>query len=308
MTFTLATLDHDGPVACLGTGDSYWPLDAAAKAAGLQGLPSTLMAVMDGWDSAFPLLEALSQKCGAGAVPSALAVPRRAARFLTPLHYPRKLICAGANYHDHLKEMNVAFERRPGDLPFFFLKPPTTTLVGPGKTTRMAVDCEKLDWEIELAVVIARRARHVPVEKALEYAAAYTIAIDMSARDIIPQPDTIFKFNFFAGKGQDTACPLGPELVPATFVGDPQRLHLTLSVNGQVKQNADASLMIFNVAEQISGASRYVTLEPGDIILTGTPAGVGAGKGEFLKVGDKMSATITKLGSLDVEIVPSDLG
>jgi 2-keto-4-pentenoate hydratase/2-oxohepta-3-ene-1,7-dioic acid hydratase in catechol pathway len=161
-----------------------------------------------------------------------------------------------------------------------------------------------MDWEIELAAVIGTRARNVDAATALSHVAGYTIAIDFSARDFNRAPETFYKLDWVAGKAHDTNCPLGPRLVPAAFVGDPQDLALRLSVNGAVKQDDRTSDMIFSIAEQIATASRIMTLDPGDVILTGTPAGVGAPKGTFLSVGDRVDATIEKLGTLSVIIQP----
>ena len=132
--------------------------------------------------------------------------------------------------------------------------------------------------------------------------AAYTVAIDFSARDLNFAPETFYKLDWVAGKGQDTCCPTGPRLVPAEAIKDPQDLGLRLAVNGQTKQDSRTSQMIFSIAEQIAELSSIMTLEPGDLLLTGTPAGVGFPQKTFLEVGDRVTAEIEGIGALEVEI------
>jgi len=223
-------------------------------------------------------------------------------RILTPLQYPGKVLCAGANYYDHIAEMGVPDVRKEAQRLFFFFKPPRNALVGPGRTVRYPADSKMFDWEVELAAVIGRSARRLTMANALEHVAAYTIGIDLSARDLNRAPETFYKLDWVAGKAQDTCCPLGPRLVPAKFIRDPQDLALKLSVNGEVKQNARTSGMIFDLREQLVTLSAIMTLDPGDVVLTGTPAGVGLPKKTFLKVGDRVDAEIESIGKLTVEI------
>jgi 2-keto-4-pentenoate hydratase/2-oxohepta-3-ene-1,7-dioic acid hydratase in catechol pathway len=223
-------------------------------------------------------------------------------RILTPLQYPGKVLCAGANYYDHLKEMGVPDVRKEAQRLFFFFKPPRNALVGPGRTVKYPRDSKMFDWEVELAAVIGRTARRVTMANALDHIAAYSIGIDLSARDLNRAPETFYKLDWVAGKAQDTCCPLGPRIVPAAFVKNPQDLALKLSVNGEVKQDARTSGMIFDIREQLVTLSAIMTLDPGDVVLTGTPAGVGMPKGTFLKVGDKVDAEIESIGKLSVEI------
>jgi 2-keto-4-pentenoate hydratase/2-oxohepta-3-ene-1,7-dioic acid hydratase in catechol pathway len=152
--------------------------------------------------------------------------------------------------------------------------------------------------------VIGTRARNVPVETALSHVAAYTVAIDFSARDHNRAPETFYKLDWVAGKANDTCCPLGPRLVPAEAIGNPQDVGLKLWVNGEPKQDGRSTDMIFTLAEQIAIASRIMTLDPGDVLLTGTPAGVGAPKKTFLAIGDRVDAEIEGIGRLSVTIQP----
>jgi 2-keto-4-pentenoate hydratase/2-oxohepta-3-ene-1,7-dioic acid hydratase in catechol pathway len=185
---------------------------------------------------------------------------------------------------------------------FFFMKPPRNAVVGEGATVHMPIGTKAFDWEIELAAVIGTRARNVPVEAALSHVAAYTVSIDFSARDHNRAPETFYKLDWVAGKANDTCCPLGPRLIPASMFANIQDVGLKLSVNGEMKQNGRTSDMIFSIAEQISIASRIMTLDPGDVLLTGTPAGVGVPKQTFLKVGDTVDASIDGIGKLSVTI------
>ncbi|MCX7684709.1 MAG: fumarylacetoacetate hydrolase family protein [Acetobacteraceae bacterium] len=223
---------------------------------------------------------------------------------LAPLLYPGKVLCAGANYYDHIAEMGVSDTRKEAQRLFFFLKPPRNAVVGPGPTVRMPFDTRAFDWEIELAAVIGRRARNLRAEEALSHIACWTIALDMSARDKNRAPETFYKLDWVAGKANDTCCPMGPRLVPARAIPDLSDVPLRLWVNGVQKQDGSTKDMIFSVAEQIAIASRIMTLDPGDVLLTGTPAGVGAPKGTFLKVGDEVTAEIPPIGTFSVTIQP----
>ena len=143
---------------------------------------------------------------------------------------------------------------------------------------------------------------HVSEADALTHVAAYTVAIDFSARDLNRAPETFYKLDWVAGKAHDTCCPMGPRLVPAQAIGNPQDIALKLAVNGETKQDGRTSGMIFSIAEQIATLSRIMTLDPGDVMLTGTPAGVGMPKGTFLAVGDRVEAEIEGIGTLAVTI------
>jgi 2-keto-4-pentenoate hydratase/2-oxohepta-3-ene-1,7-dioic acid hydratase in catechol pathway len=226
-----------------------------------------------------------------------------------PLPAPRNLYMAGANYADHAREMR----RLPADAPiepsphgpFFFLKP-TTTVVGPGAAVVIPDVVGKLDWEVELAAVIGRDARGLDAAEALSCVAGYMVLNDISARDTFkrePATEPPMTFDWFGQKGWATSCPTGPWIVPAHFVPDPGDLQMTLSVNGEVEQSSSTAEMIFDLPAQIAYLSRYVPLVPGDIVATGTPAGVGMGKGRFLEPGDEMVAAIEELGELRNPVV-----
>ena len=223
---------------------------------------------------------------------------------LAPLLYPGKVLCAGANYHRHLQEMGVADTRKETQRLFFFFKPPKNAVVGEGATVRMPIGTKAMDWEVELALVIGTTARNVSPEQAMAHVAAYTVAIDFSARDHNRAPETFYKLDWVAGKANDTCCPMGPRLVLAEGLANPGDTKLSLAVNGVVKQDDTTADMIFPIAEQISTLSKIMTLDPGDVLLTGTPAGVGAPMQTYIAVGDTVEANIAGIGKLSVTIHP----
>lgn len=226
-----------------------------------------------------------------------------------PLPTPRNLYMAGANYADHAREMrklpaDAPIEPSPHG-PFFFLKP-TTTVVGPGADVVIPAGIDKLDWEVELAAVIGREARDLDPADALSCVAGYMVLNDVSARDNFkrgPESEPPMTFDWFGQKGWATSCPTGPWIVPARFLPDPADLQMTLSVNGEVEQSSSTAAMIFDLPSQIAYLSRVVPLLPGDVIATGTPAGVGMGKGRFLAARDEMVAAIEGLGELRNPVV-----
>jgi 2-keto-4-pentenoate hydratase/2-oxohepta-3-ene-1,7-dioic acid hydratase in catechol pathway len=227
------------------------------------------------------------------------------AELLTPITYPRKLLCAGANYYDHAEEMGTA-RPDPSEPPFFFLKPPTTTLIPSGTDIVVRdVPGAQLDWEIELAVVIADRCRDVDVADARSHIAGYAVTNDVSARGRFPRPNAVFPpfaWDWLGHKGFDGSNPIGP-IVPAWLVPDPQNLSLRLSVNGEPKQDSSTASIVVGIDQLVAAASRMVTLEPGDVIMTGTPAGVGMPRKTFLNDGDIVVAEIEGLGRVENRIV-----
>jgi 2,4-diketo-3-deoxy-L-fuconate hydrolase len=251
-----------------------------------------LMAVIDEWDRVAAALEGWSPAEGE---------PVDDARLLAPLRYPRKLICAGANYGDHLEEMKVGEIPDPLE-PFFFLLPPTTTIVGPGEPIRIPADPSwRVDWEAELAVVIGRRGRNISAADARSHVAGYTIVNDVSARGRHKRANPLgppFAFDWLDSKGADTFCPLGPGVTPDWLVDDPHHLSIRCYVNGELKQDGNTARMLNDSWRLIEAVSASITLEPGDVIATGTPAGVGAARGEQLAAGDEVRIEIEGLGTL----------
>ncbi|MGW2523479.1 fumarylacetoacetate hydrolase family protein [Streptomyces sp. NPDC001617] len=275
----------------------------SAKGTVVQGPPCTegltLMEVLGRWDALAPLLRDWTPTASDAVV---------GARLAPPLTYPGKVLCAGANYWDHIAEMGC---ERPDELsdPFFFLKPPTTTVTGPGDQVPLpAHPGSCVDWEAELAVVIGRGGRNLTPEQAMDHVAGYLVANDISARDRIKAANPVadpFAFDWLAHKGQDGFCPLGPGMVPAWQIPDPQNLRIRLHINGVLKQDSSTAQMMVKIPEVIAAASRLTRLEPGDVILTGTPAGVGFPRGEFLAAGDEVVVEIEGIGLLENTVVAS---
>ena len=298
MRDALATVLYQGSVLpCIEAHGRFHPFATLNDGA---SLPASIAALFEDWARYHPTLARAAASC----LPDAgLAADQ--VEVLAPLRYPGKVLCAGANYYDHLAEMGMPGAKKEEQRLFFFMKPPRNAVVGPGATVHMPIGTQAFDWEVELAAVIGQTARNVAVADALAHVAAYTVAIDFSARDHNRAPEAFYKYDWVAGKGNDTCCPIGPRLVPASSIGDPQNVGLKLWVNGELKQDGRTDQMIFSLAEQIASASRIMTLDPGDLLLTGTPAGVGAPKRTFLKVGDRVDAEIEGIGRLSVVIQPA---
>lgn len=204
---------------------------------------------------------------------------------------PRKMIAIGRNYADHIKEMGNATPEQP----LMFAKLPSS-LIGHGQTiTWSASTSQQVDWEGELAVVMGKRVSNISADEALKAVYGYTIANDVSARDLQQSEP-----QWIRAKSLDTFCPMGPALITKHDVSDPQNLHITTTLNGEKMQDASTNLMLHRVDALISYISRWVTLEPGDVILTGTPSGVGKGQNppRFLQDGDVVSITIDGFGTL----------
>jgi 2,4-didehydro-3-deoxy-L-rhamnonate hydrolase len=232
------------------------------------------------------------------------AIPIEKVELLVPVAKPNKIFCLAGNYAEHVKEGGGTPAERAETFPYVFMKPPTTTLTHPNRPVVIPKAApDGVDWEVELAVIIGRRCKNVSEADALKYVAGYTIVNDVSQRRYRPNPnrkkrDRDAFFDWLHGKWFDTFCPCGPCAVSADAVPDPQNLTIELTVNGEVKQRGSTAQMVFPVAAVIEFISRMVTLEPGDLISTGTPAGVGAPTGTFLKPGDVMRGTIQGIGTL----------
>lgn len=235
----------------------------------------------------------------------ATAVP--GAVLQAPLTYPSKVLCSGANYYSHLKEMGVEVRQPPAEA-YFFSKTPRNTVIGPDEAIPFpAGPGRRLDWEAELAVVVGRAGKGFSPAEALGHVAGYTIANDVSARDALRREDPVgapFQYDWLRTKSLDGFCPLGPGIVPSWFVDDPQDLGIRLSVNGEVKQDARTADMIRPVAELLAIAATDMTLLPGDVVLTGSPEGVGMARGEFLLPGDEIVIEIERLGRLRNTVGP----
>ena len=265
------------------------------------------------WTSVLALLQdwpkAKAQLAKFAKAPRGKGTPLKKAKLLAPILYPGNIYCAGANYKDHVAEMDRAQGREPGptmkdrgEKPWHFVKTSRSSVVGPGAKVKLPAFSKAVDWEIELAAVIGRRAKDVSVEKALDCVAGYTNANDLSARDAMRRelnpPTSPFHYDWVSQKCFDGACPLGPWIVPASEIRDPHNLGLKLWIGEELMQDSNTAQMIFDTAEQIAMLSTRVTLQPGDVVLTGTPAGVGMGRKRFLKPGERLKLWIENIGEL----------
>jgi len=224
------------------------------------------------------------------------------AKIISPIPTPRKnCVMLGINYREHVDEGARArqLEIKYPDYPVFFTKPATSVIGQNGKVIKHKVT-DKLDWEVELAVIIGKKGRDIPKAKAYDYVFGYTVCLDMTAREL-----QRIHGQWFKGKALDTLCPLGPWIVHKSAMPDPQQVRLICRVNGQVMQDGNTRDMIFDIPTIIESLSGGMTLEPGDIISTGTPSGVGFARTPpvFLNPGDKVEGEVEGIGTLQVEIV-----
>jgi len=288
-----------GPRAGVVVGETMFDVAALTRKAAY----ASMIDILSDWKAAQSAL----RKAASGKI-KIKGVPLKRAKLLAPVLWPSAIYCAGANYTDHMMEMaklqNIPPAPDPhqvGLKPWHFIKAPRS-VAADKMTVKLPAASHAIDWEAELGAVIGRTAKNVPLEKALDYVAGYTIANELSARDLGKRdqlPDSSpFKWDWVGQKCFDDACPLGPWIVPASAIKDPQNLGIKLWVNDVIKQDSNTSKMIFTLAEQISHLSSRITLYPGDIVLTGTPAGVGAARREFLKAGDVTKVWIENIGTL----------
>ncbi|HTV73816.1 MAG TPA: fumarylacetoacetate hydrolase family protein [Candidatus Acidoferrales bacterium] len=224
-------------------------------------------------------------------------VPLSSVTLRAPVMPHKNVFCVGRNYLGHAEESARAggTELKLPSVPTFFTKAPTS-IAAPGATLHLSPEVsQKYDWEAELAVVIGKRCRDVHEEDALSVVFGYTCLNDVTARDLQSA-----HLQWFKGKSLDDACPIGPWIVSADEIPDPQSLRIALRLNGTVKQDGNTASMIFSVAKIIASLSRGMTLEPGDVIATGTPDGVGFARTppEFLADGDVMDVEIERIGVL----------
>lgn len=230
--------------------------------------------------------------------------PLGSVKLLPPIPQARKLLALAGNYNEHVKEGGRPTFPKEETYPYFFMKPPSTSLVGHEANVIFPNMARKLDYEGELAIVIGTRAKNVPAERAYRYVAGYTIVNDVSERALASkEPPRAERerdkfFDWLVGKWFDTGAPCGPWLVTKDEIEDPHTLRLRSRVNGETRQDANTREMVFSVPEIIEWISRVVTLEPGDLIATGTPAGVGMGRGAYLRPGDVVEIDIERIGTL----------
>jgi 2-keto-4-pentenoate hydratase/2-oxohepta-3-ene-1,7-dioic acid hydratase in catechol pathway len=222
-------------------------------------------------------------------------------KLAAPIPYPKKnVVMLGVNYREHVDEGAKArsLEIKYPESPVFFTKPATSVIGHMGKVIHH-IATERLDWEVELAVVMGKKGRDIPKERAYDYVFGYSVCLDMTARDL-----QRIHGQWFKGKSLDTFCPVGPWIVHKSALADPQQVRLVCRVNGEVMQDGNTRDMIFDIPTIIESLSKGMTLEPGDIISTGTPSGVGFARTPpvFLKPGDKVEAEVEGVGTLQVDV------
>ncbi|WJT00549.1 fumarylacetoacetate hydrolase family protein [Novosphingobium humi] len=281
-------------------GDLVLDLELFGEECGVP-LPSTMLEFIDLGPQAVAITSKLIDEAE-GIFPIGTALPVANVKLLAPIPRPRKNIFGiGLNYTEHVAESAKSLDTSPElpRQPVIFSKPPTSVIGPDDAIVHNAAITQQLDWEVELAAIIGTRAKGVSRETALNYVFGYTVCIDMSARDCRRAGQWIYS------KGQDTFAPMGPCVVTADEIPDPQTLDLWLTVNGVEKQRSNTAYMLFKVDELVADISQGITLEPGDIIATGTPAGVGAGMDpqEWVWPGDIIVATVEGIGTLRHPVV-----
>ena len=310
----LATIAVNGRAAAavrLGDGSLLEIAGAASALAGDAGASlrsGTLQGLIEAGPAALDAVRALASEAEAGGHADA----RHAATELTllaPLPAPRKnVFCVGRNYAEHIAEGDRAQNRNVGvtEHPVYFTKPPTAVIGHEADIPLFPAVSEAIDYEVELTVVIGRSGRDIPKAEAYEHVFGYTILNDVTARDIQRRHGG----QYFKGKGLDGSCPIGPWIVTADAIGDPHDLAIGLSVNGERRQDGTTASMIFDIPTLIASLSEGMTLEPGDLLATGTPSGVGYAMEppRFLKDGDVVTCVIENIGRLEntVRVRPSE--
>jgi 2-keto-4-pentenoate hydratase/2-oxohepta-3-ene-1,7-dioic acid hydratase in catechol pathway len=281
---------------------------ASLDAQALASSGATVLGVLQNWREMHPRLRDIARGARKG-TPKQKTLPLSDVRLLAPILYPGTIFCAGANYRDHVAEMtkamNLALEpdpREKGFKPWHFIKASTPCVRGPDSSIALPAHSQRVDWEAEIALVIGRECREVSVERALEHVAGLTIVNDLSARDHLRREgmpvESPFRFDWLSAKSFDGALPMGPWICPFDEIEDSGNLGIKLWLNDELMQDSSSSNLIFSMAEQIAHLSTRVTLRPGDVIATGTPAGVGAPRGRFLKPGDRVRIWVESVGEL----------
>jgi 2,4-diketo-3-deoxy-L-fuconate hydrolase len=293
--FTVATLEAPGgSKAAIGIEGSYYLLEDIQPL--LQ--PASSKTLLETWDTSLPVLQELADSLATNGATKTAGIPKDAAHLLAPVLYPDNLVAVGGNYAGHLKAMGL--EVKKWDAMPFFIRPPKSTLVGPGETVRIPKTTHQFDWECELAVFVGKRLKDAARDESSAAIAGYAIGLDLSCRDLI-WVDNDLKVDLVRGKGQDTMAPCGPAITPAKFVKDPNSLRIQLFVNDEKMMDASTSEMIYKIDEQLSIISHFITLQPGDILFTGSPSGSAREHGgRWLKPGDRIHAEISDVGVLNV--------
>ncbi|EFH90546.1 fumarylacetoacetate hydrolase family protein [Ktedonobacter racemifer] len=294
------------PRAHLGIlhNDEVLDVDLAGRALGLD-VPDQVLTLIEDYDRYLPALQTLMEKAQSRSFREVKTFSEIGAahtlnevRLAAPIPRPRKNIyCLAVNYKAHAEETASQRDHKgqTPDIPVFFTKSPTSVNDPYGEIELDPQVSSELDWEVELGVIIGKRGKNIPEAEALSYVFGYTVLNDVTARDLQKRHK-----QFFKGKSLDGSCPMGPCIVTADEIADPHNLNLSLRINGETKQDGNTKMMIFNIKRAISVLSQGMTLEPGDILATGTPSGVGFTRvpPEFLQEGDVMESEVEGIGVL----------
>ncbi|MDG2071250.1 MAG: fumarylacetoacetate hydrolase family protein [Pseudomonadales bacterium] len=290
------TRNNDQPRTGLLIAEKVYDLDEIAVTLNQPSLQTdSVLSLIQSWQTSAPILEDIATQTRNNDFDH---FKLSEIKLETPLPNPGTLYCAGANYLDHLEEMTGRKPVKEDLDPFFFLKPPASAIVATEATVKIPSYTKQLDWEAEIAMIIGKQGRDINIEDASDYIAGLTILNDLSARDKMKRYDVPFLFDWIGQKCFDGSAPTGPWITPFSAVENANNLAIKLWVNDTLHQNSNSNQMIFNLQEQIAYLSRHVTLFPGDIIATGTPAGVGHARGIYLKSGDVVRIAISELGEL----------
>jgi 2-keto-4-pentenoate hydratase/2-oxohepta-3-ene-1,7-dioic acid hydratase in catechol pathway len=292
-SYRLATYvrGDDQPRAGIVVDDTLLDVSAILAAGAMKSAgaaPVQVLQVLEKWQQFHPLLQQAARDLRVGKSGTGFIYVRDV-RLLAPILYPGTVFCAGANYRDHVAEMSKAMNlpaepdpHEAGLKPWHFIKASAACVRGTGEQIRLPSYSKKVDWEAEIAVIIGRECRNVGTEQALEFVAK----------------ESPFHFDWVSQKCFEGALPFGPWICPLDEIDDISNLGIRLWVNEELMQDSSSSNMIFSAAEQIAHLSTRLTLRPGDVIATGTPAGCGAARGIFLKAGDRVKISVDQLGML----------
>jgi len=301
----LATIAVNGTTSAAVILEDGFFLEISKAATDISGDIGTMLRsgslqhIVEGGTGAVDAIRGLVSEAASGKHADAKHAPD-SVNLLAPLPVPRKnVFCVGRNYAEHIAEGEKAQNIKVGvsEQPVYFTKPPTA-VIGPQAHIPIFLDVsEAIDYEVELAIVIGKRGRNIKKSNAYEHVFGYTILNDITARDVQRRHGG----QYFKGKALDGSCPLGPWIVTADAISDPQALDISSKVNGELRQNGNTASMIFDIPTLIASLSEGLTLEPGDLIATGTPSGVGYAMDtpQFLKDGDTVICEIAEIGQLE---------
>ncbi len=302
----LATYIHDHKVGTgIVIGDAVVDLAAALQHSD-SGDPALAASMQSLLAAGAPGLEAARQATAWAQDQDSGRLPLADVTLQAPLPCPGKLMCLAGNFADHILEGGGTFPGKEKMIPRFFMKP-CTAVIGTGGTIRIPASTQFADWELELAIVVGRKGRDFSLAEAQDAIVGYTVFNDISARELtfrehLPMQEGDYYFDWLVGKWLDTFGPMGPWITTADEISDPTRLRMQLFLNDELQQDASSGQMIFSPAEALVFITQFVTVEPGDIISMGTPAGVGHSKKVKLQPGDRIRGEIAELGVLENDV------